>query len=587
MNLEVFEYLQDAVVALDESQQIIYCNSAFSSLVGLASRRLVNKGKQLAEVMSCQDQFFESAKSQDSVSDVKLRESEFEIKQSSKVVSLQYVFQYVDANYLIFFRDVSLEKSLNEKYRMQLSQKEVVIDELKVAQGELKVYSEKLEVLVQDRTRDLNEALARQTATMDSLSQGVMIIDSQGYIRPPFSKSAQKILNVELTGQEFSKVLNLSADSTRLFEEWMFTTFMDALPFEDMKDLCPVREMNYLNQNLEIDFYPLRTNEGFSQLVVLVTDKSKEVQMAATLEHERQFAQSLVHVLRYPTAFKKFLKGSQEMLSRLKRHLSRPQINESEEVLRDLHTLKGGASSFGLAEVSRLAHQAETHVESKEWRAAKELTIKIKDEVETFCAKISEFLDLSDVNSFSLKEVIQSFKLEIDRLSKLLNKFDVNFIVEGENLQLPESYLSLVQNLIHCVRNSMDHGYTDLREREQLGKTDFSIKLTWALKGERLELCFSDNGKGMNVTKLREKLSSQNPFHSVLSDRDVIKYVLKGGLSSRDEVSETSGRGVGVGALFQEVTKLKGTLDLTSELGQGTSIKISIPVKLAENLKAA
>ena len=129
-------------------------------------------------------------------------------------------------------------------------------------------------------------------------------------------------------------------------------------------------------------------------------------------------------------------------------------------------------------------------------------------------------------------------------------------------------------------RSLNDHGIETEQERVSAGKdATGEIKFGFKVLGDKLEISLSDDGRGI----LWEKIAKKDP--SITNEQEAIQRIMMGGISSKDEVSDVSGRGVGVSSLFSMVQKWNGDIQVINHPGQGMALKIQVPLKKNANLK--
>jgi two-component system, chemotaxis family, sensor kinase CheA len=171
-------------------------------------------------------------------------------------------------------------------------------------------------------------------------------------------------------------------------------------------------------------------------------------------------------------------------------------------------------------------------------------------------------------------------------LSHELNK-KIDLIMEGEGTELDRQVLELIRDpLTHMVRNSADHGLEPTAERIELGKPAAgTVRLSAFHEGGYIVIRISDNGRGLNTAKIRDKvvekgLVSRNELDT-LSDQQVHRFIFAPGFSTAAKVTNLSGRGVGMDVVRTNIEQIGGQIDLTSIQGQGTTFTIKIPLTLA------
>lgn len=169
-------------------------------------------------------------------------------------------------------------------------------------------------------------------------------------------------------------------------------------------------------------------------------------------------------------------------------------------------------------------------------------------------------------------------------LSHSLNK-KVDLILEGEDTELDKSIVEdLLDPLIHCVRNSLDHGLENAETRAALGKPETgTVVMKAGNEGSMIVIEVSDDGAGINADKVRQKAVEKGLISSdaPLTEQEVHNLIFLPGFSTSDTISSISGRGVGLDVVRTQIEKLKGTIQVTSRKGAGTAFIIRLPLTLA------
>ncbi len=170
-------------------------------------------------------------------------------------------------------------------------------------------------------------------------------------------------------------------------------------------------------------------------------------------------------------------------------------------------------------------------------------------------------------------------------MSKKVSK-DVELILVGEETEVDKNIIdNLSDPLMHLIRNAMDHGLEPAQEREDAGKSPIGhITLEARNTGGDVLIIVSDDGRGLNRQKIIEKAIANGitgKSEAEISDREAYNFVLLPGFSTKEQVTEFSGRGVGMDVVVKNIEKVGGMVSLESVPGQGMTITIKIPLTLA------
>ena len=185
-----------------------------------------------------------------------------------------------------------------------------------------------------------------------------------------------------------------------------------------------------------------------------------------------------------------------------------------------------------------------------------------------------------------IKKVFGRFPRVVRDLARSLNK-DIDLKLIGEETDLDKNLVeALADPLVHLVRNSVDHGIEMPAVREAAGKSRTgNVTLSASQEGDHILLTIKDDGAGMDAEKLKKIAISKGVLDhdqaSRLSDTEAYNLIFAPGFSTKEEISDISGRGVGMDVVKTKITQLNGSVSIQSELGVGTILEIKVPLTLA------
>ncbi|MEA3523901.1 MAG: chemotaxis protein CheW [Campylobacterota bacterium] len=183
-------------------------------------------------------------------------------------------------------------------------------------------------------------------------------------------------------------------------------------------------------------------------------------------------------------------------------------------------------------------------------------------------------------------KVFNKFPRMIRDLSRELDK-KIELEISGEETELDKSIVEEIGDpLVHIIRNSCDHGIETPAVRLKSGKDETgTIQLKAYNEGNHIVIQITDDGKGLDVDLLKSKSLEKGVISEkeadAMSDKEAFGLIFRPGLSLAQEVTNVSGRGVGMDVVKTNIEKLNGIIDIESEVGQGTVIKLKIPLTLA------
>ena len=203
-----------------------------------------------------------------------------------------------------------------------------------------------------------------------------------------------------------------------------------------------------------------------------------------------------------------------------------------------------------------------------------------------------------ETSIFSVQE--QVFDLRMLPISIVLKPLENTIALESMNLgknvkcEIPSTDIAidkvileeLGDILMHLVRNALDHGIESPEERKKAGKDkQGTITISCVREAKHIELKISDDGRGLDYEKIREKATKVYPERTEeiknMSDRELSQFLFQSGFSTKDKVTELSGRGVGLDVVWATVEKIKGRIKIESTSGKGTSFILHFPLSLS------
>ncbi len=193
--------------------------------------------------------------------------------------------------------------------------------------------------------------------------------------------------------------------------------------------------------------------------------------------------------------------------------------------------------------------------------------------------------EVMNIRMMPISPIFSQFKRYIRDLSIELNK-DIRLEMSGESTEIDKNMLEQLSDpLKHIIRNSIDHGIEATKEqRVERGKPEYgTIKLSAAHQEGHVVISIEDDGNGLNKDKIYSKAIEKGVFKKDVqySDAEIHRAIFLPGFSTADKVSDISGRGVGMDVVRVNIEKLKGRIEIKTEVGSGTTMIIKLPLTLA------
>ena len=630
MNTKVFDTLLEPTFVINFEKKIIYCNEPAALILESTPRKIMRQNPMLDVTL----QFSDSVGALSDLSQINEPSAYQEVSfktESGRTGKVQLTVQpFGEGECLVFFRDVTLEETLQKKYRGELEQKESVILDLQKARDELKNYAENLEKMVEARTQEIMSLNQTMSALLDSLTQGFFIFDHTGMCLPVFSKACEVTLESKPAGRPVWEVLKVPERLVPGFRRWLPTLFSEMLPFKDLAPLGPQDFPHSKDRKIQLDYYPVRSDKGEVKAVVVVsTDITDLVVAQNEAEVEKAQSKMILSLVSNKPAASAFVRESRTMLRSLNMELASLQPS-FESLFRDLHTLKGAMGSFHVRELQTLCHEAENCLtqwresfepeSQKKWmNSLVEKSVLLSEGFENFIEKnsvlfgnaglsgaderwiefpLSKALDflrshplapaaeqdfLFNLMGISLEKAFSHFNDVAHEVAELEGKVILPLQFVGGQIQIaPEPYSNLFASLTHAYRNAVDHGIEKPEVRTERGKPQAGRIVTSfkAVKKEQtdwLHIEVQDDGGGISVEAIRQKLTARGADVRTENDHQIIQHVFDSSFSTKEVVTQTSGRGVGMDAIKEAAQSLGGHVEVFSSPEQGSRLVVQVP----------
>lgn len=465
----------------------------------------------------------------------------------------------------------------------------------------------------------VDELLTRERdmrLVLDNTHDGLLLADVDGMLQPTRSRAALEWFGEPKDDQPIWDFLFHAEPERRAMLEMGWGELSEGLmPVEVTLDQFPSRlERN--GRTYSLDHEPVTDAAGDVTHVLVSASDITETLALEKLERRGREVQSFVRfTLRDRDGAEAFVAD----MSRLLGDLEQAKSCADESLLRTLHTIKGNAAVYGLDSLSHMAHALEDRVaEEPEETTPKDVRLELQDEWEAFLAEIEVFLsgsaggiqlfedeyerffrEVCGVGDDHLIETVRSWRsprmqFTLQRLerqahrlaSQLGRELEVN--VEDHGVRTDADHLSgFWSALVHVLRNAVDHGIETPEERLTAGKPrGGQIGLASRIDGDELVVEVADDGRGIDWQRVEERAVRMGL--ECEGEDALLDALLHDGLSTREEVTAISGRGVGMAVLRDEVERSGGRIELESAAGTGTTWRFVFPrIEADEQLAAA
>ena len=468
-----------------------------------------------------------------------------------------------------------------------------------------------LEKIVQHRTEQLVTKNRDLRLVLDNVSQALMTVNLDGEL----SNERSAVVDRWFDGVEGDHLSELFAQADCGAAEWFelgLESLRDGfLPFELCIEQLP-SGLELGDMHIRVDYTPLFSPDGeLEGLLVMMSDITARLEHERLEREQREFVTLFSRLQEDRVGFLEFFAEMNAIMERIEHHFEPERLTG---VLREVHTAKGNCALFGLNSISEGCHELENHLANDFDEVAREKAAALVESWKGLCVRFQKLVDTSsskieiDDNEYAellrdtlagcphevIAERIRSWRLEPVRrrlerlaeqaqgLSRRLGKGDIEIAIDSDNVRLePERWRSFWAALVHVLRNAIDHGIESTDVRLDRGKSPVG-KLTLSARVEQnsLSVSVADDGNGINWSQLKQRAKACG-IEDLQSEAEMYKLLFVDGLSSREEVSETSGRGVGMAAVLEQCNALGGQISVESTLGEGTAVVFDFPSVLS------
>jgi len=454
---------------------------------------------------------------------------------------------------------------------------------------------------------------------MDNIKEGLLLIDEKYTILNQYSEFLTRMFeNRELADIHFVDFIypdkaESAHDRAELekFLDFLFHNksadidmIMDINPFKNKK--IQIRTNEFISKEIIInaDFIRLLDRDTVEYLMVIFEDITDIVKYEKQLQDQKtkylQEVESISAILKSgPEIFSNFLEESGSTLNEIKSGIySMSDPEKLNRVFRQVHSLKGSAKHLELNYMSTVSHQIEDilanardHPErmiKKSTEELENLIAELFNEFQNLSKMIERFKMFSNLRDIGIttdkaRGPLQDFLNSLPNMVDLLaHDFEKHVRLEIENSLANIPFLAKIKNpIIHLLRNSVDHGIEDQFERLSRNKNATGkIVLRLSNSGSFYLIEVEDDGSGIDFEKIRKKAVEKKLIgegNAAPAKERLIQLIFKPSFSSRDVVTEISGRGYGLDIVKDAAETLQGKIRVQTKKGEGTKITMTIP----------
>jgi HPt (histidine-containing phosphotransfer) domain-containing protein len=442
------------------------------------------------------------------------------------------------------------------------------------------------------------QAEQRLQRILDTVDQGLVMVGMDGVLASERSSALDRMFGAPQPGDTlWSYLTRAGADGAQWEMGW--EQLRDGfLPLELCLDQLPAR-VNVGGRHLALTYRPVD-----DQILLVASDITDEVARAHSELIGRETLGVFERMMRSHGMFLDFFEESAAQILALS-----SGTLDRVTTLRIIHTLKGNCGLMGVESVARVCHEVESAVallgeapSAAEIDQIVQAWTELSERLEPLLGQNADKLDVSHEDYEEVRQAVargedlrelarllDSWTLERggERLGRLAEQARAVAARCGKELEvevlsdrtrfLRQPWAAFWSSLVHVVRNSIDHGLEDPEERVAQGKpAQGHLKIRLHSDHEERMLVIEDDGRGIDWEGVREKAKQRGLPHRTRDD--LVAALFHDGFSTKTEVSQLSGRGVGMSAVLQATLEVGGELALESEPGRGTRLTFRFPL---------
>jgi two-component system chemotaxis sensor kinase CheA len=464
-----------------------------------------------------------------------------------------------------------------------------------------------LERLVTERTAELQQRNEAMRLVLDNVEQGLATILPSGELSSERSRAFNAWFGQDAGDDTLAERLAQGDEALRGWLARGWEQVKDGfLPTEVALDQLP-RRIHVKGRHYALDYKAMQDGEVLAGVLLVVSDITAEMERLKRDAEQRELIATFEHLMRDRGGTLEFYQEGENLVRTLG-----SERKERAKVLLALHTLKGNAATFGVTSVAEAAHRLETHLigatgipepselsdlmltwQSFSDRLGRLMGTSSEPVLEVATSEVEALIKSAEsgVAPSQLSAMLARLKLEraavrlrriADQARSLAGRLgksglEVDVQAQGDVRFDRQRWAPFWAAFVHPLRNALDHGIEAPEQRRAAGKPEQG-KLTLAVRGDaqHITLELSDDGRGIDFEKVRSKARALGLPHA--TEAELLEALFNDGFSTADQITELSGRGVGMSALRRAAAELGGTVSVHSRRGKGTTLRLRFPV---------
>lgn len=537
------------------------------------------------------------------------------------------------------FQKMSLEiQEQFQKLQEQAVWLEEQAEILEEQTAKIEQHNKTLELEVAKRTQELKHRNEKVESLLNNSGQGFLLFSNDLMVQNEYSQECKKIFKQDIAQQSIAELLYINDKERTTFKKALNVFFdsSETLQKEAILSLLDC-EIMLFNRYIKLEFKMINAQT----IMLILTNITKQRELEKRINNERNILTFITMVLKDKTHFFEYLAEFEVVLQSIEEKIIQQEVlsfENASKLYRKIHTYKGVFLQYSLPKIPQKLHEIETQlwekiVQSQEKQSDiclnKEMITSLKDAknedlnalkaalgesflnskddvciskkylqtLQTFALNLQKLIDIQTVDQTtkqgfeilnklrycSLKSLLATYPNFCLQTATALEKEIEPFEIQGDDVLIdPKIYSEFTKVLVHIFRNAIDHGIENYEERLESQKSEVA-EIMCKIKEHKdfFELIICDDGKGIDIETIKQKAIQLKLYTQVelskMSKNDIFSLLFHDGFTTKQSVTELSGRGIGLAAIKEEVDKLHGKIVVESIVGEGTKFIFIIP----------
>ncbi len=479
--------------------------------------------------------------------------------------------------------------------------------------------------------KTIQESKNKISVLLDNAGQGFLTFDTNFIVDDEYSKECIKILGNDIVSKDITDLLFRDTDKKEFFKSTLTFLLQEKNEIKRKSIISLLPQIIILNRKaIRIEYKVIEE----SYFMLILTNITSQKKLENKVKKEQETLKMIVAIVSEPEMFfdvkndySNFINSYAKLID-----MNKTPLHNISSIYRTIHTFKGTFSQLYIQNIVAFLHQLESkisHLQSLTTSTNKELLelldksdfhksldssfniikevlgdeflesdnfikidyldiIDLQEKIQKVLGKLKEttpecydlLCQVQNLSSTKLISLLHPYIASTKQLAQRLEKEIYDFEIIGDsNFALQDQYKPFIKSLIHVFRNCVDHGIEKPEVRVEKNKDELgTIACNFKLEDDHLYISISDDGTGIDLEKLKLKLEEKGVDISNLSDNEIYQFIFDDNFTTRETLSEISGRGVGMSALKSEVDKLGGVININSQKDIGTTFEIVVPL---------